>query len=226
MQNDIYNMETVNPVILKTTNYDLFKDVISNREVNRPHLNRLIKAIKAKNLLSLNPIKVDSEMRVYDGQHRLAAAKALNLEIFYQVSDAITTLDISVLNSNTKNWVGEDYLNFYVVEDKQDYKRIAEFMNKYPEFNLTLALQLLHGFGGHGSLLQPFKQGLYTVTTFDDAVRFAEAIAALKEFGDFIYHSTFCRVFMEVFDHDKFLLNTFIAQIKKTAQNILPLCWS
>jgi len=85
--------------IQSTTNYSIFTSITSNREVNEAHVKALMKSIQENNLLSINPIMVNTEFGVIDGQHRLEAAERLSERIYYIVSDKVSKADISVLNS-------------------------------------------------------------------------------------------------------------------------------
>ena len=201
--------------ILSTKDYSIFKNVTSNREVSQSHVKSLVKAIRKKNLLPINPIIVSSKFEVIDGQHRLEVAKLLDLEIFYTVSDNITHDDISVLNTNKKNWSLTDYLNFWAIEKKEEYIKVTNFLNKFPLFPLTVAVQILADLGSHGGLLPAFREGTYRVISFEDGCKFAEAVKKLHEHGAFVYHSSFVRAFMTVFSNDAFVLESLIKGIEK-----------
>ena len=97
---------------IETSDYSIFKKHESNRVINELALRKLINSIKSKNMLELRPILVDSQMRVIDGQHRLEAAKALRVPIFYLMKKESESLDIILLNTQ-KRWSIEDYLNFF-----------------------------------------------------------------------------------------------------------------
>ena len=108
------NMET--PKILKTKDYSIFKTVNFNRDKNKKHIKSVIKIIRKENLLHLHPILVNNYMEVIDGQHRLEAAKELNLEVFYIQSDLSYE---HILSSNLiqKNASLNDVIKFYAVKD-------------------------------------------------------------------------------------------------------------
>jgi hypothetical protein len=116
------------PTILKTKDYSIFKSVKFNREKNKRHIESIKKIITKENLLHLHPILVNGDMEVIDGQHRLEAAKALNLDIFY-IQDKISYDHI--LNSNLfqKKMVLEDVIKFYALKDKlKDYIEFMEYI--------------------------------------------------------------------------------------------------
>lgn len=121
--------------VQSTDQYSLFKIVHSNRPVDDTHVKKLMAAIEKKNLLHLNPIVVNGNMEVIDGQHRLKAAKMLRVPIYYMIDKDINHGDISSLNSNKKNWKMMDYVNFYAKEGRKDFQQFLDLCNLYPEFN-------------------------------------------------------------------------------------------
>ncbi len=129
-------------MILKTVNYDMFVFRSDNRQkgVDDNHVQCLIDSIKSNNMLELRPIQVNSKMEIIDGQHRVKAAKALGLEIFYTVTPDANPLDIISLNIQ-KPWQFGDFLNFYIENDYPEYKKLQQFMLKN-RLELRLALRL------------------------------------------------------------------------------------
>src|SRR5437868_13330592 len=96
----------------QTTDYEKFVFRKDNRaKICKEHVDRLIKSIKITNLLQWRPIEVNSAMEVLDGQHRLLAAKALGVPIYYKVIDNATPESIILMNVH-KNWGMGDYLNY------------------------------------------------------------------------------------------------------------------
>src|ERR1700690_547235 len=113
--------------ILKTNDYTIFKTHENNRKINPLNLQKIIFSLKKQNMLQFRPILVDQNMNVIDGQHRLEAAKELNLEIYYQKNSEATHQDIVLLNTNQKPWSYDDYFNYYISLGNEDYKKIKQF---------------------------------------------------------------------------------------------------
>jgi hypothetical protein len=89
--------------ILQTKNYDDFKIITSNREVDKNHVKRLSKSILRKNLLYIRPVICNQDMEVIDGQHRIAACQLIDEPVFYIKVDSLTKEDIGILNTAQKN---------------------------------------------------------------------------------------------------------------------------
>ena len=114
----------------QTNNYALFKFRDDNRkEISSSHVEKLMRSIEMNNLLNLRPITVNGQMEVIDGQHRLMAAKNLNLPIWYEVREDLSQKDLITLNVS-KSWKYADYLHFYVKNGYEEYIKLNDFITK------------------------------------------------------------------------------------------------
>lgn len=112
--------------IKQTKDYSQFKYLDSNRDVMPIRVDELIRSIKERNKLHLHPIIVakdpdDGLYLVTDGQHRLAAAKALKLPIYYVVDEDSELRDIIILNTNRHNWALKDYVFFHHQNGNEEF---------------------------------------------------------------------------------------------------------
>ena len=107
----------------------MFKFREDNREkIDQNHVKRLKESISSKNLLDLRPIIVNSDYEVIDGQHRLLAAQALNVDIYYEIKNELNDpLDVILMNTS-KSWGINDYLNFYVKHKYPEYLKLKSYM--------------------------------------------------------------------------------------------------
>lgn len=114
--------------ILQTKDYNQFTFLDHNRNVNQNKLDALIKKIQNNNKLYANPIVVNSLMQVVEGQHRLLAAKHLNVEIFYIVDPYYQAQDIMTFNSLRNNWSTSNYIDSYCTLGKEPYIFLKRIM--------------------------------------------------------------------------------------------------
>lgn len=114
--------------IKHTADYGMFRLVNTNRLVDKNHVKRLKLSISKNNLLDVNPILVNKNMDIIDGQHRLQAAKELKLPIYYIVSDKVEQEDIAILNSNKKLWHVADYVQYHAKNGLVAYKALQVFL--------------------------------------------------------------------------------------------------
>ena len=118
-------------VIHKTKDYNIFKLRNSNRDISERHVKILIEAIKNDNNLHLHPIIVNADWEVIDGQHRLLAARKLNVEIYYIKDDNINIKHIVTSNVNQNKFKNIDYIKYFCLEDKNiNYIIFSQMMEK------------------------------------------------------------------------------------------------
>jgi len=199
--------------ILKTSDHDLFTSFTSNREIDEKHVAQLVKSITSRNLLHINPILVDSKMRIIDGQHRLEAARILKTDIYYIVSDDVDRLDISKLNSNQKNWNAMDYINFWTLEGVPEFLKLSKFLNTYPDLKVSVVLTIISSkFTRNTSAT---KEGVLDVDNINFGHQVAQALAVLNQKYQhlFIYDSRFPVALGRAMKDDNFSLDTFIKRI-------------
>lgn len=152
-------------MILKTKNYAIFKYKKDNRPLDQAHVKRLVKSISSQNLLEWRPIEVNKEMEIIDGQHRLKASEELNLEIYYKKIDSKQSDDIIHLNVS-KSWTMNDFFNYYLKNEKDEYKKLEAYMKKH-EVSLKLALAISNGQGHDYS--DKFRLGTFVFNIEQDS---------------------------------------------------------
>lgn len=168
--------------ILQTTDFELFKTIKGNRPINANHVVKLINDIEEKNLLPDNPIKVNKNMEIVDGQHRYQAAKALNLPIYYIImEDGGDLSDVQRLNRNIKVWSALDYLNSYIALGNKEYIALKEFADSY-RLSVPISLRIMGGTGGqHRKLLEEFQSGQFYARDTEHAESLASLIVEVRK---------------------------------------------
>lgn len=162
--------------IFVTSDLKQFKHITGNRHINRDHLLSIKRSIQRKNLLAYEPILVDPNLGIIDGQHRLEAAKQLELEIYYMIVPDAHFEDVTLLNSNLKNWTMEDYLTAWIERGNEEYINVKKFAKQYG-LTLSNAVAILNIDGSKRSLGAPyriFKAGDFTIKDIGLAHEFAQ----------------------------------------------------
>lgn len=123
--------------IYKTLDYSIFKYYDLNRKVSTRHKNDLKKSLTKINLLKYKPVIVDNNYYVVDGQHRIAAAKELGIEVYYVVlPKEISGCDAMVLfNQKQVEWKVTDFLKYHAGVKGDGYEGLLKFIS---ENNLPL----------------------------------------------------------------------------------------
>jgi hypothetical protein len=115
------------PMIESTTEYHSFKTLEGNRKISENHVRNLMDFVRKRNLLKYNPILVNGEYEVIDGQHRLEAAKQLQVPVYYIVGDGLSYKDAGVLNACSDDWEFREYLEMYLKNGHEEYIKLNEF---------------------------------------------------------------------------------------------------
>lgn len=134
---------TTNVMIQYTEDLSVFKTIDCNRAVSQSKVQQLISSINEHNLLSVNPIIVNDNMEVIDGQHRLEACRQMFIGVYFvRTAEKDTKAIIPLLNSNRANWTIDDYFNFHANTGVEAYVELRQFMADHCIDNLSLAFIL------------------------------------------------------------------------------------
>lgn len=174
-----------------TTNYNLFKQHESNRDIreHEEYIQKLMKSIDKENLLHLRPILVDRNYRVIDGQNRLECAKRLQVPVYYIVDDKIDSRSMFTINQNQNKWSNEDYLKFYSAEGNVNYQKLKVFMGKN-KLSLNVALSLFRSVKG-GLSSKNFQEGKFIFPCAEEELMGLEHLGYLRTFIEYLSSKTF-----------------------------------
>lgn len=116
----------------------IFKTFLSNRNISEKHVFNLMESIKKKNKLEGCPILVSPEMKILDGQHRIAAVRKLNeldpvnpVKIFFWIDNDFREDDIILYNAIQKSWDLPDYMDYHSSNNRHSYKLLKTYVTKY-----------------------------------------------------------------------------------------------
>jgi len=137
---EINGQSDISGQIYFTNDYDKFNVRADNRIVSEHHVKQLMSSIKNHDKTSLNPIMVNSNYEIIDGQHRFHACKNLDLPIYYIVDNDFQKNQMIALNTSQKNWSLNDYLRYYMQNGSHDYIKLKDFMDDVG-FPLSITLK-------------------------------------------------------------------------------------
>lgn len=168
-----------------TKDYSKFKIVNGNREINKAHVKRLAKSISDNNLLEFNPILVNKNYEVIDGQHRLTVAQENNLPVYFVMVNPAGLAEVQLLNANSKAWSMSDYLKSYIKLGINDYSILEDYMDQYG-LPLMISAAFLEGIELNSqkfkNLPQKFRAGEFRVKSLNKAIQLAEKIVIFKPY--------------------------------------------
>jgi hypothetical protein len=216
-----------------TYDYGKFKIMPDNRNINLLHVRRLVESFRRRHLVS--PIIVNQFLEVIDGQHRLQAAKETKYPIHYIVVDGYAIEEVTILNTNQKNWQKIDYLHSYCSEGRKPYLEFKKFMDDFPDFGIQPAERILTGltYGRKQGLLEgkkvhlkSFEEGKLNIPNLSNSYQVARKLLDFKPFYENFNRGTFVSAMIPLFksknyNHKEMIHKLSVCPIKlQDCQNV------
>ena len=137
----------------KTDEYEKFSFFKFNRTAGT---NKNLKdSVKMVDMTKFCPIIVTPDFKIIDGQNRFIVCKNACKPIFYTVYNGDPKQAMIALNTSSKPWRQEEYLEYYVGEGRTNYMALKFLMDKY-KISISNAI-LLYSSGKTNSA--SFKKG-------------------------------------------------------------------
>jgi hypothetical protein len=168
--------------IYSTTDYDSFKYREDNRPVNTNNkdFKELLDSIEK--IGQKQPVIVDLENYIIDGQHRVAAAKQLFIPVEFVINEEKSTTNDLIQLQIKKEWNISNRAKSFSLSD-ENYEWYNVFSKKFPEFSHTIILMLLCGTPERVKKIeQDFKIGNFKIKSFGNASIMGDT---LRKFGHF-----------------------------------------
>lgn len=220
-------MKVINQVY-ETNDYTIFKQLAGNRPYNMPNIRRLKDSFAKKQIE--NPIIVNENFEVIDGQHRLKTCSELGIPVHFIICNGLGLQEVQMLNTNMSNWKKEDYLNSYCNMGLEPYLQFREFMDEYPEFGIAACEALLSQKLSGGNLsrrdkehttnqsgqiaIKYFENGDLHIPDLNLSRKQADMILQIKPFYNGFNRQTFVRAMISLFRHPNFDFETFIKKLE------------
>lgn len=115
--------------------YDIFGfDKKNNRIINKSN----VKSKKASIIKFgiANPIIVDENLNIIDGQHRFIALMELGRPVPYVINRILKVEDVPTLNGSGFSWKPIDYIHSYSNQN-EDFKKLEDAINKYKKLGVS-----------------------------------------------------------------------------------------
>ena len=210
--------------VYRTNDLSTFKTLPGNRVPNLQHINRLNYSIK-KYGMKCNPILVNENLEVIDGQHRLEAAKSAGTFVYYIIVNGYNLTEVHTLNLNQKNWAKSDYMEGYANMGIEPYVKLRDFTLKNDDFSFTNCLALCsnittssHEFlasqQSKGTTQNVFEEGTWIGRDFNLAQDWANKIRMVGTYYDGYDRTVFIRAFIPLLSNDKFDFSEFMHKLR------------
>ena len=171
--------------IMATYSYDRFRLLDGNRDTG--HFKKLVKSIMEIGVL-YQPILVNENFEIVEGQGRFFAMKKLEKPILYVMQNGIGIKECRFLNSCSTNWQMGDYVHSFAVgeDSKPDYMYLEQLQKEFRDFGI----RTIYGAAanrnvvGGGRITNNLKSGNVEITQ-EDYERGREVLSYLGLF-DFL----------------------------------------
>lgn len=166
--------------VQRTSNYNLFKFLETNREVRETQVKKILASIRNVGYI-LNPIIVNEKMEIIDGQGRYSALKELGEPIDYIVVPGLGIEECRAMNINQSNWTTADYIHSFAADGNTSYKYLEILLNRYRNVsaNTVYNAVVLVGEVKSGSI----KKGEF-ICSDEDYIAADERLAYINQFVD------------------------------------------
>jgi len=197
----------------QTTDYDIFKKLPFNRDVDMTHVKELVESMKKYGFKGtiqvIQTSFIDGKESLYnlDGQHRVAAARIAGVPVNFEVTKCTTkreTVDmISMLNNSSKSWGTDTFLKVWSDLGLDEYIMMKEILNS-TGIQITPLVYALTG----SLRMVEFRKGTMQFPNIEES---RKIIKQLLELNQYISTKSYCRrgiigvMRMEGYDHKKMM---------------------
>lgn len=117
--------------IYVTSNYEMFKRLKGNRDVDIKRVEKIKKSINDVGYVT-SPILINEKNEIIDGQGRYEALKELGMPIEYIVQEGIGIKECVSMNVNQTNWTTKDYIKTYAERKFDSYVYFQKLQEEFP----------------------------------------------------------------------------------------------
>lgn len=166
--------------IYETKEYEKFSTYEWNRVINQNTINKIEKSV-LENGWRVEPIIVNEEYGIIDGQHRYTYAKENNLPIYYMIIPGLTKEDCQIMNSVRSSWLTSDYIRFYAVQGNPSYAKLMVLNDTYKQITLTSVVYALVNSHSEGSYFKTITNGNFKCTEedYDKAIEILDYVNSM-----------------------------------------------
>lgn len=174
---------------MKTSDYNQFKLVKTNRPISIGHVKKLMTSIKQHGYFNSKPITVNKFMEISDGQHRFMACKELNIPVHYEIDDIGVNESMVVLNTTSNVWRLDEFINHYAENGIFCYIELRNLINQtgYGTSNCIVIYS-----GSIGGATRMIRNGL-PIKKYDKITEVVELIEFFKGKLKFCLNSQFIK---------------------------------
>lgn len=135
-------------LVFQTAEYDKLNKLLGNRNIKKTNVKAKKDLLEKEGFKSTNPIVVNKDGKIIDGQHRRKAAEELEIPYKFMIDPSLTeenSLETTIeLNNSSKPWGINDYVNAFCEVGNENYIQLKELSEEL-ETNISRTLMLYTG---------------------------------------------------------------------------------
>lgn len=217
----VANVKGKDIVVRVTKDYDQFKYITGNRNLNKRSYAKLINSMQEEQLII--PIIVNDKKEIVDGQHRFYVCKELDKPVYYIEIPGYDIDQVKRANMVSSVWTKEDFLSMHVDNQKPIYVKIKQYLDE-SNINLSDLIRLISSVQDKPNdvISKAFESGELKLTD-QDFVKMEAFLDALNDFKEFEFFNTrqFVRAFMKLYFHDHYDHSRMKERIEKRKRYIV-----
>lgn len=210
----------------ETTDYDIFKKIPGNRDVIEQHVKFLMEEIGKKPLFHIDPIRVDKDMYLIDGQHRLEAARRLKVPVMYIVMEGARYELMKAFNLH-RPWKIEDFIKTGAACGNTNLQRI---LSTAKEFKIPPAgLLRIVRHGDNSKRINKIRTGNFDLYLRDEEIEIIRKVTEVRQ--AFIDHcgwswssanrTTFLNILYQFLEREDVELDVLLKRMEMKGKNVI-----
>lgn len=211
-------------LIFVSNEYDKISKLTGNRDIVPRNVIKKKELIEKHGFKTVNPIIIDIDGAIIDGQHRKEASKELDVPFKFMVdTDSKDPLQTAIVfNTSTMNWSIKNFIDAYAQNGNDNYTKLLKLQEEFQlDITKTLLLYFSHDFGAtHNGLL---KSGEFIYKEekekearilFNEWQQIIDA-TLITSFKTVVKSERFLRSYMSIRKQKKFDFNILLEQFKQ-----------
>lgn len=119
-------------IVQSSTSYDQFSFFSVNRDINRGHVEVIKRTFtEIGNFTEKQPILVNEDYKIVDGQHRFTACKEMSIPIYFTMQPGLTAKDALAMNILHREWRLDDYARYHAESGDENYRKFLQLVGDY-----------------------------------------------------------------------------------------------
>lgn len=205
--------------IESTMDYRKFLTIGGNRNVDLKHVNQLKSEMQRNpDLFAALPVLVNENWFVIDGQHRLEAAKQLNLPIYYIQEKGVGLADTRQMNIAQRRWRIHDFAKSYADSGRPAYVELLKAWKQYNALPLSIVANYLGGTAGGGSFTSAFARGEFQILDPEISYANLDFLTKVLSITGRRANNAFAAAIQKVLAHPDFDEELFLSKLQEAPE--------